>query len=131
MKILNCTQHEITQSQIDELNKVYNIDLLVNLKDSNNELFRKLANMTGDENLMSLALEFLSETRDTDYYILPIGTPAFMFALGRASMELEHDEFLESPFLFSFSERVVSEIQNEDGSVSKTSIFKHKKFLQV
>lgn len=131
MKVLNCTQHTLTNEQLDELENDYNADLFLDLKDDNAELFGKLSNMKGDENLMSLALEFLDATKDADYYILPIGTPAFVFALGRASMELEHDEFLESPFLFSFSERVVSEIKNEDGSVSKTSIFKHKKFLQV
>jgi len=131
MKVLNCTQHTLSKEQLNELREVYGIEDFANLSEVYPELFKKLANMNGDEDLIDLATKFLNETEDTDFYVLPIGTPAFMFALGRISMEFGEDRWIQSPFLFSFSERIVSEVKNEDGSVSKTSIFKHKKFLQV
>lgn len=125
-KILNTMNHVLNDDQIADLSGMFNNVNVSDLRDVDNELFKQLSNIAVDSNLNDLANSLLEVARKFDIVILPIGSPAFMFKFAtktHANMDIV--------FLFAHSERVSIEKQNEDGSVTKTNIFKHVKFLVV
>lgn len=123
-KILNTMQHALTSEQETDLGGMFGKHQLQDLRDVNFELFKQLSNIAVDSNLNDLANCLLEVARKFDIVILPIGSPAFMFKFATktpANMDIT--------FLFAHSDRASIEKQNEDGTVTKTNIFKHVKFL--
>jgi hypothetical protein len=126
-KILNTMAHVLTDEQIIDLNNMFDNVEVLDLRDVDNELFKQLSNIAVDSNLNDLANQLLSITKEFDIIILPIGSPAFMFKFARRT----HAKVDIITFLFAHSDRVSIEKQNEDGTVTKTNIFKHVKFLMM
>ncbi|MCK9235886.1 MAG: hypothetical protein M0P09_06175 [Acholeplasmataceae bacterium] len=123
-KILNTMQHALTSEQETDLGGMFGKHQLQDLRDVNFELFKQLSNIAIDSNLNDLANCLLEVARKFDIVILPIGSPAFMFTFSRLTHF--HRDIV---FMFAHSDRVSVEKQNEDGTVTKTNIFKHVKFL--
>lgn len=123
-KALNTMQHPLTDDQIADLNNMFNEVNVSKLMDVDLELSKQLSSVSVDANLDDLANKLIEVARKFDIVILPIGSPAFMFKFARKT----HAN-VDITFLFAHSDRVSIEKQNEDGTVSKTSIFKHVKFL--
>jgi hypothetical protein len=123
-KILNTMQHALTSEQETDLGGMFGKHQLQNLRDVNNKLFKELSNISVDSNLKELANELLDISTQFDAVILPIGSPAFMFTFSR----LTHFH-RNSVFMFAHSDRIAIEKTNDDGTMSKTSVFKHVKFL--
>ncbi|HPW67759.1 MAG TPA: hypothetical protein PLS84_11860 [Salinivirgaceae bacterium] len=123
-KILNTMQHALTSEQETDLGGMFGIYYLRELQDVNFELFKQLSNIAVDSDLNDLANCLLEVARKFDIVILPIGSPAFMFKFATktpANMDIT--------FLFAHSDRIAIEKTNDDGTITKTSIFKHVKFL--
>jgi hypothetical protein len=123
-KILNTMQHVLTDEQIADLSGMFNNANVSDLRDVDNELFKQLSSVSVDASLNDLANQLLEVSRKFDIVILPIGSPAFMFKFAtktHANMDIV--------FMFAHSDRIAIEKQNEDGTVTKTSVFKHVKFL--
>lgn len=124
MKILNTMNHALNDEQIADLNNMFDNVEVLDLRDENNELFKQISNISVDANLNDLAEQLLNVAKEFDIVILPIGSPAFMFTFSRLTHF--HRDIV---FMFAHSDRVSVEKQNEDGTVTKTNIFKHVKFL--
>lgn len=133
-KILNTMNHVLSNEQIIDLNNMFdNVDVL-DLRDVDNELFKQLSNITVDSDLNYLANCLLEVARKFDIVILPIGSPAFMFKFATKIPPKFPSIFnppvnMDLTFLFAHSDRVSVEKQNEDGTITKTNVFKHVKFL--
>jgi len=123
-KILNTMAHVLTDEQIIDLNNMFTQNNISNLRDIDSELFKQLSNINADSSLNDLVNQLLSITKEFDIIILPIGSPAFMFKFARRTKGI-----MDKNFLFAHSDRISIEKQNEDGTVTKTNIFKHVKFL--
>lgn len=138
-KILNTMQHALTDEQIIDLNNMFTQNNISNLRDVDNELFKQISNISVDANLNDLAEQLLNVAKEFDIVILPIGSPAFMFKFAtkippKFPSILFPNIFnppvnMDLTFLFAHSDRVSVEKQNEDGTITKTNIFKHVKFL--
>lgn len=123
-KILNTMQHALTDEQIIDLNNMFTQNNISNLRDVDNELFKQISNISVDANLNDLAEQLLNVAKEFDIVILPIGSPAFMFTFSRLTHF--HRDIV---FIFAHSDRISVEKQNEDGTITKTNVFKHVKFL--
>ncbi|HPL94814.1 MAG TPA: hypothetical protein PLK02_06915 [Paludibacteraceae bacterium] len=116
--------HVLNNEQIIDLNNMFDNVEVLDLRDENNELFKQISNISVDANLNDLAEQLLNVAKEFDMVILPIGSPAFMFKFAtktHANMNIT--------FLFAHSDRSVIEKTNNDGTITKTSVFKHVKFL--
>lgn len=147
MAVINLTQHNLTQDQISDLEKFYPGHDILNFKDFDPPMFEKLSQTPGNvDEIRNLAVEFFNwlekkiVEKNIAAVILPIGSPAFIFALGmlyqsKIEEAYEKDEInkpiLKPDILFSHSERTTIEETNSDGQVIKKSIFKHVKFLNL
>lgn len=127
---LNVTAHNMSGEQLDKARKL--AGEVKNLKDINPELASKLANSPDNlVGIMELVYELksfcLTLARDYEevYVHLPIGSPAFMFALARELTSF----YGEVTPVFSHSERISVEEQQPDGSVIKRAVFRFKKFI--
>ena len=134
IKCLICMQHELTDNQIHELEySKLGIQKIDSLKNVNADLFSVLSSMNGNEGLQCLSdrlHEVIYEGR-YKFVILPIGSPAFMYCFAQSSMDIENCSYPNYEALFSHSERKSIEKINEDGTVTKSSIFEHKKFIVI
>jgi len=139
MKILKAMQHDLTQTQKQEIALMFMgndlgddglpLDIeaeaveIHNLKDVKTELFNALANCPADKEVLEeLALCLSAVCMHFDAVILPIGSPAFMFAFST---------LCKTPVLFSHSERVSKEVTDDSGTVTKTSVFEHIRFIFI
>lgn len=125
-------QHDPTPEQLSELEIAE--FLVVRLRDEDLELFDKLANCPGNiEDLHNLAKDFYDLICHFSAAVLPIGSPAFNFKLhGFYYRDLisEARQGKRLPkLLFAHSERNSLEEKQPDGSVKKTSVFRHKGFI--
>ncbi len=128
MKILVCPQHTLTDSQIADLEGME----VHYLKNVNNTLFGKLSRLNGDEDLELLSRELIGFIREGNYYhvMMPIGSPAFQAIFFTIYSKLHvTDNYFIPNFYFSHTDRKVVETTQPDGTVTKTSIFEHKKYI--
>lgn len=122
--MLVCIQHRLTDEQRESLLNDYELSFL---EDENRELFLELCNTPCNHfELRDLADDLLEMSSEYDALLLPIGSPAFQVIFGQKSVNYPSMEFY-----FAHSERVSIEKKNEDGSVEKTSIFKHKGWIII
>lgn len=129
MKFLNCTLHELTEGQKKAIESL-NCSQIDNLKDINQDLFKKLSNCPSDpEELIVLVRELLNTFKGYKYIHLPIGSPAFMWLLSIYAHDTRHLE--EHNYLFSHSTRVSEEIVKPDGTIEKKQIFMFERFIEL
>ena len=119
-KLINTTQHNVSEDQLREIYNIYGNVEVVSLKDVNPSLFSKVGAITADSNVIKLCNELEEFLNDFDLAVMPIGSPYFM-ARFFYSVGVYGDPAKRPTFLFSLSERVVRE--NTDGT--KTVSFKH------
>ena len=128
MKLMWCSAHTPTNEQLLELNAKFPNGDLVYLKDLDTLLFAAMSNTPDD----SYALHELALTvcnfacrHEVDYLVQPGGSPAFQVALG-----VTKTNYPTAPdLMYAHSERVSVDKHESDGSVTKTSVFKHQKFI--
>jgi hypothetical protein len=123
-----CSAHTPTTEQVKELTNNFK-SALVFLKDLSPELQEKLNNTPSEkEELIKLAHDVYNLTahHSVDYIVQPGGSPAFQFILGSI-----REDRMGAQMLYAHSERVSVDQHQEDGSIVKTSVFKHVKFLNI
>ena len=128
MKVLNTMQHALGSAQIAELKTKYGDNVeIVDLKNFSESLFSQLSNINATADLSILAHELINTINfgNFDAVILPIGSPAFMYTLASRNDEICADK------LFAHSERVSKEVTNADGTVTKTNVFNHVRFITI
>lgn len=128
MKFMWCSAHAPLNEQLMELNAKFPSGELVYLKDVNPILQEKLNNTPANRlELHDLAISLFdfAGKNEVDYLVQPGGSPAFQSALGRIQANYPGCADL----MYAHSERVSVDKQEEDGSVTKTSVFKHVKFI--
>jgi hypothetical protein len=130
MAILNTIQHPLTEVQISQLEMLGEQETIIHLRNSNPELFNHIANSPADEYLLTLLADKLVQVVINEGFssvILPLGSPAFMFELGKiiGKRGLNHKNF------FAHTERRSTEEVQDDGSVKKVSLFEHVKWLRL
>lgn len=116
-----CSAHTPTKEQLVELKD------FVFLKDINPGLFNRMIQSPSDPaELMELAFHLIRWAQENQITCLvqPAGSPAFLFALGGM-----REDYLQ--VLFAHSERVSVDTPQEDGSVLKTSVFKHIRWIEM
>lgn len=121
---LNITAHNMSEEQVREAGRM--ADVVINLKEEYPEMAASLSNTP--DNLTDIyclvsdllgVIQAISEQYDEVYLHLPVGSPAFMFALSQRIVILR-----KIIPLFSHSQRVSVDEPQPDGSVVKRSVFK-------
>ena len=119
--ILNLTQHQATQDQIAD--GVY---------EPSNEVKEQIkALLTFDSSVLTdpslirnRVAELVQLVKDEGAYSVMLGgAPFFMGPLANALTEAGVE------VVFSFTDRVSVDVKNEDGTITKTSVFKHLGFV--
>lgn len=120
-KLLWCSAHTPTQEQMTSLQEMGEVTFLKDVKPS---LQEKINNCPSDEmELLDLATSLSVFQTRHDYTLVQIGgSPMFLFLCG--------DAINRKNVLFAHSERVSIDTPQEDGSIVKTSVFKHVKWIQ-
>lgn len=124
--ILWTPQHVPTTEQLKELDGPVTLLSVINTP-----LFTKLSNSPSDiKELEDLSYQLLGMFNNFDAIVLPLGSPAFMAILmkGIGIVQTLGDQY---KLLFAHTERVSDDVVQPDGSIKKTSIFKHVKFIEV
>jgi hypothetical protein len=123
---INLTQHTLSASQrADAENQGFEI------LDQKPDFYSELVNMTGDEDLDALAEKLLEWCRNCTC-LMPIGSPAFMAVFFQLwGQARKRNRFQKTRFVFSHTMRESVDVQQPDGSVKKTVVFNHVKFLEV
>lgn len=128
MKILNLAIHQLTQTQLDQLDADHNdiVDVR-NIANVDAELALELANTPDNADELNALAERVHALLRSEQYTavhLPCGSPAFMFALAT------YDEIdFRISYIFSHSNRVSNETTDADGVVYKVSEFRFQKFI--
>lgn len=133
--ILWCPVHTPTPEQLGDL-KGFEI---IRLEDISPPLFRELANCPDEpQRLEEMAKRLSVLIKDKIYTktVLPVGSPAFNFILPLALIREDAWYGADSlgcrfHIMFSHSVKESVESHNSDGSVTKTSVFKHRKFIEL
>jgi hypothetical protein len=118
-KILCCLNHELTAEQRAELTAM-NAELYI-LADFAPKLAMALKNVSHDD-IVDLVESLVCKCADADVVLGPVGSPAFFAAFARA---------WDGRLMFAESDRVSVDEPQPDGSVKKTSVFKHKRFVTI
>ena len=130
MAILNTIQYMLTNKQSDQLTVMgFDWDSVISLKELDPDLFGSLSNSPADERILDMLAQRLTKLISIDGYeaiILPLGSPAFMFAFSRASANLHN-----CVFLFAHTERMSEDQIQTDGSTKKVAVFQHVKWLAL
>jgi len=127
-KVLWCSVHEPTPEQLNSQLLSGGFD---KLSDIDEELMGRLANSPGVvADLKKLAIDLLIRTQQLGYetIVQPSGSLAFQHVL--ATVMFVHDE-LEVMVAYAHSERQSVDQVQEDGSVRKVSVFRHKHWIGV
>jgi hypothetical protein len=129
--ILWTPQHEPTLEQVSELHKIADFDELIKLSDLAPDLYGQLQNCPA-EGLDDIARRLYSICCDCSMVILPIGSPAFMWQFSVVCSQVAHrpDHGHIPVWLFAHSIRESREEKQPDGSVKKTSVFRHERFIR-
>lgn len=125
LKVLWTLNHNMTDDQLSDLNSLFDDSVTVDvLKNINSNLAIELANTPGDINLLRiLANALLTTGKDYDFIVMPVGSPAFqdVFHSVNANYGI--------PRLYSHSVRQSVDNTNADGTITKTSVFKHMSWI--
>ena len=115
-RVLWAAAHEITQEQRDSLGDVE----IVHLREVYPELSSRLTNLQLNDSRHELARQLVqvSVQKGIDIIYQPAGDPAFQFALGQLNERVS--------VKYAYSKRVSVDTPQPDGSVLKTSVFKHE-----
>lgn len=133
-----CSPHTPTEEQIHQLLAGGNSEVLY-MKDLNKELFERVCKSPDNYLEMSeLASNLIDYMVKNNYRFLvqPAGSPTFQTVLGMslmASRVISDMLNMRHPLTIvnSHSDRVSVDAHNPDGSVTKTSMFKHIKFISI
>ena len=126
-KILWASVHVPTEEQLKELAKFGEVSLLQSI---NLDLFNRLINTPSiDYDISVLAYDFQRWCFSNDYTIIvqPSGSLPFIFELGRITGINDRG----ITFMFADSERISVDEPQPDGTIKKTSIFKHRGFISM
>lgn len=119
MKMLKIMNHNLSDAQAKELKDVWNVDEIVTLSDKGIKSFEQVT----AENYNNVIDEINREIAEIN--------PDMMLIQGQAGVV--HNVINSNPkviAIFAFTRRVSKEVQNLDGTVTKTSIFEHQKFMK-
>jgi len=123
-KILWTLQHNPTKEQLEQLSQLGEVHYLSVVYP---ELFNKLKDTPPDiEEQVKLAEELYALCLKYDKVVLPIGSPSFQFIFAYITCK----KGKKFKVLYSHTRRMSREIQLEDGTVKKETIFQHEKFLE-
>lgn len=119
-KMLWCSAHTPTKEQMDSLNTMGE---LIFLKDVDASLQEKINNCSSDRaELLQLADDINALRLQMDCTIVQLGgSPMFLYIAGSQINGCMSKNVL----IFAHSERVSIDVPQEDGTVVKTSVFKH------
>jgi hypothetical protein len=128
-KILIAIAHKLSMDQLLELGSLYPDYCIETLEGVNPSLHKTLSLSCPDNvnELNKLALELCDILTDYAVVLLPIGSPAFNFALA-INIHSNKNKIWSLEVLFSHSEKVSVE-KVVDNKTVKTNEFKHKKFI--
>ena len=121
IKIIKLVNHELTSEQLDDL-KCFEV---VELPESWREILSQTPDNAGDINKVVSALVTKINSHGAEFVLSPVGSPAFAAAL---SIALEKEGIVQ---IFSHSVREFKEIRNADGSIAKTNVFRHIKYINM
>jgi hypothetical protein len=119
MKMLKIMNHNLSDAQMKELKDVWNVTEIVTLSDKGIKSFEQVT----AENYNNVINEINREIAEID--------PDIMLIQGQAGVV--HNVINSNPevtAIFAFTRRISKEMQNPDGTVTKTSIFEHQKFMK-
>ena len=119
MKMLKIINHDLSDVQMKELKDVWNVTGIVTLSDKGIKSFEQVT----AENYNNVINEINREIAEIN--------PDIMLIQGQAGVI--HNVINSNPevaAIFAFTKRVSKEVQNPDGTVTKTSIFEHQKFMK-
>ena len=119
MKLLKLLNHDLTQDQLNELKNDFNVDEIVTISPDNAKKFAQVTLDNYNDVIASVNAEIARVK------------PDYMFIQGQAGVV--HNIVNDNPnviSLFAFTVRVSVETVNTDGTVTKTNIFKHQKFME-
>ena len=119
MKMLKIMNHNLSDAQAKELKDVWNVDEIVTLSDKGIKSFEQVT----AENYNNVIDKINREIAEIN--------PDMMLIQGQAGVV--HNVINSNPkviAIFAFTRRVSKEAQNPDGTVTKTSIFEHQKFMK-
>lgn len=136
VRVLNLMQHKLTAAQVNELESGVPSGMSLEIVSGKEEIefFPSLANTPGDwQAICELARRLAVEIVNTKYakIILPVGSPAFQFALGLQFASLCRNggiDFDSPEIIWAHSVRSSTEERNADGSVTKKMVFNHAGF---
>lgn len=119
-KMLWCSAHTPTKEQMESLSEMGE---LLFLKDVNASLQDRINNCSSDRaELLQLANDINQIRIQMDCTIVQLGgSPMFLYIAGA----MINGCMSKSVLLFAHSERVSIDVPQEDGTVIKTSVFKH------
>jgi len=137
-RVLVCLPSKLTEKQIEELNKEFPIAEICHLKDVNKELYSKLNKVTADDELELLAEELyetaglintdLNNIYNISAVILPVGTPAFIWAFAKFCYT-NNPMPLYNPIGFAHVEKVDVDYCSPNNNITKVQFYKHIKFI--
>ena len=118
--LLWCSAHTPTKEQMESLNSMGQV---IFLKDVNTSIQDRINNCSSDRReLMALAQELNKIRLELDCTIVQLGgSPMFLYIAGATINSCLSKQVL----IFAHSERVSVDMPQEDGTVVKTSVFKH------
>lgn len=118
--LLWCSAHTPTKEQMESLQEMGEV---LFLKDINSSLQEQINNCSSDRaELMSLANDINSLRLELDCTIVQLGgSPMFLYIAGA----MMNGCMSKNVLIFAHSERVSIDVEQEDGTVLKTSVFKH------
>lgn len=125
LKILNLTQHQATADQIAD--GVFEPSTEVKAEVKKLLTFDSHVISTPtiiSRNAKDLANLVAKEFNPRDTAVMIGGAPFFMSALANELTAVGYT------VLYSFTDRVSIDVKNEDGTITKTSVFKHLGFVQ-
>ena len=118
--LLWCSAHTPTKEQLESLNKM---GQLIFLKDVDSSMQEKISNCSADrKELIGLAKDLLELKLSTNCTIVQLGgSPLFLYIAGATINSC----LSTTAIIFAHSERVSIDSPQPDGTVIKTSVFKH------
>ena len=118
-KFLWASPHVITPEQVSSLGEI------VLLRGINPGLQNRLSDIRMDTDLNELALELIAMAVLQGYTIVqPGGSPAFQLVLGKRLAGIPVTD--RPSVMYAFSKRISVDTIQEDGTIKKTSTFKHE-----
>jgi hypothetical protein len=123
--MLWCSAHQPTQEQINELEEK---GRLILLKEHSPKMMERISNCPNNrQEIKELISDFrdVLESFDACTIVQLGGSPLFLFMAG----SFIQGAMNKGNILFSHSERVSIDTPQPDGSVVKTSVFKHLGFI--